>query len=515
VRKFLALLLLVIVCFGFATRLTILHINDTHGHAWTFSESGNPDIGGFAAIATIVEEVRKEVESQGGHVLFLHAGDLNTGVPESDQLDAAPDIVALNMMKLDAATFGNHEFDKPKTTLAKQMKLASFPFVCANFADPEEIIKQEPYIIKDFENLKVAIFGLTTEETAILEPIHLNGATFSNAIETSKKLVPELRSKADVVIALVHLGWEPQGEGKTTSRELAQMVSGIDVIVDGHSHTKFDEAQIVNNTIVVQAWEWGKYVGRLDLEIQDGKIVSWNWRPIPVNLKIYKGKDDSGKDIYEYAEKPYTENFYVRTVLSYFKSLGSEKLDAVIGETKIILDGERTNVRARDTNLSNLICDAMAWKTRADVALTNGGGIRASIKSGKITIRDVLTVLPFGNTLYVIKMTGKEIMEVLNYAATIKEGQGAFLHTSGLTWKSVAGKVVEAKINNEPIIPEKIYTVVTNNYMAQGGDGYTMLKDLPGYDTGFRMDSIVVEYIQTALNGLIEDYDSNPRYIRE
>ncbi|MGJ8454681.1 bifunctional UDP-sugar hydrolase/5'-nucleotidase [Pseudothermotoga sp. U03pept] len=514
-KKFLTFLLVMVCILSYAAKLTILHINDTHGHAWSFSETNNPNIGGFAAIASIVEEVRQEVESQGGHLIFLHAGDINTGVPESDQLDAAPDIIALNLMKLDAATFGNHEFDKPKTVLAKQMKLAAFPFLCANFIDPEGVVKPQAYVIKEFEDIKIAIFGLITEETAILEPIHLNGATFKNAVQTSKELIPELRSKADIVIALAHLGWEPETEGKTTSKQLAQMVDGIDVIIDGHSHTKFENAQLVKNTIVAQAWEWGKYVGRLDLEIENGKITSWKWQAIPVNLKVYKGKNAEGKDIYEFLGKAYEENFYVKTVLTYFKLLGAEKLDTVIGETKILLDGERTNVRSKTTNLANMICDSMIWKVNADVALTNGGGIRASIKPGKITIRDVLTVLPFGNTLYVLRMTGEQLMKTLEYAATIKEGQGAFLQVGNLFYKSVGGKVVEAKVKGQPIDPNKVYVVVTNNYMAGGGDGYTMLTGLPGYDTGFTMDSVLAEYIQKVLNGVVETYDSSPRCVRE
>jgi len=514
-KRFLTVLLLIATMILFAARLTILHINDTHGHAWPWSETNNPNIGGFAAIATIVEEVRKEVEASQGHMLFLHAGDMNTGVPESDMLDAAPDIVAFNMMKLDAMVLGNHEFNKPKEVLARQMKLAKFPMLSANFHDPEGIVKPQPYVIKDFGDLKVAIVGLTTEETAILAPLHLRGATFANCVETTKKLVEELRDKVDIVVVLAHLGWEPEGEGKTTSKQLAQLADGIHVIVDGHSHTKFDKAQVVNGVIVVQAWEWGKYVGRLDLEIEKGKIVSYSWKPIPVNLKVHKGKDAQGKDIYEFVDKPYEEHFYVKTVLDYFKQLGEEKLGTVIGKTHILLDGERTNVRSRSTNLANMICDAMMWKVNADVALMNGGGIRASIKPGDITVRDVLTVLPFGNTLYVLKMTGEQLMKVLEYAATVKEGQGAFLQVGGLTWKSVGDKVVEAKVKGEPIDANRVYVVVTNNYLAGGGDGYTMLTNLAGYDTGFRLDSVLVEFIQTVLKGEIKEYDASLRYVRE
>jgi len=517
VRKLSIILLLIMFVFlAFSVRVTILHINDTHGHAWVFSEWRNPNIGGFSVIATIVEEVRKEVESQGGHVIFLHAGDLNTGVPESDLQDAIPDIVALNMIGLDAMAVGNHEFDNPREVLLKQMKYADFPFLSANIVDSEGKPFFTPYIIKDFGDVKVAIYGLTTEETEILEPLYLGDLKFLNAIEVSKKLVPAFRKKADVVIALVHLGWGMKHPGNyTTSGQLAMNVEGIDVIIDGHSHTKMEKAEIVNGTIVVQAWEFGKYVGRLDLDIEDGKIVNWSWKPIPVNLKVYKGKDKEGKKIYEYVGKPYKENKYVKAVLDYFKKVGSEKLDVVIGETKILLTYK--GVREKDTNLSNLVTDAMRWKAKADIAFTNGGGIRADILPGKITIRDILTVLPFGNTLFVMKLSGEQVLKVLEYAATIPKGKGAYLHTSGLTWKSKDGKVVEVYVNDEPLDLTKTYIVVTNNYMAGGGDGYKMLKEwsTQGYDTGFLMSDAVIEYIKEVLGGVIEDYDSSQRYVRE
>ena len=516
-KKFLVFLLLVLfVILAFSVRVTILHINDTHGHAWVFNEWRNPNIGGFSVIATIVEEVRKEVESQGGHVIFLHAGDLNTGVPESDLQDAIPDIVALNMIGLDAMAVGNHEFDNPREVLLKQMKYADFPFLSANIVDGEGKPFFKPYIIKDFGDVKVAIYGLTTEETEILEPLYLGDLKFLNAVEVSKKLIPELRKKADVVIALVHLGWGMEHPGNyTTSGQLAMRVEGIDAIIDGHSHTKMEKAKVVNGTIVVQAWELGKYVGRLDLDIENGKIVNWSWKPIPVNLKVYKGKDKEGKAIYEYVGKPYKENKYVKAALDYFKKVGSEKLDTVIGETKVLLSSKEA--RKKDTNLSNLITDAMRWKTGADIAFTNGGGIRADILPGPIKIRDILTVLPFGNTLFVMKLTGEQVMKVLEYAATIPEGKGAYLHTSGLTWKSKDGKVVEAYVNGEPLDPKKTYVVVTNNYMAGGGDGYEMLKEWSslGYDTGFLLADSVIEYIKKELGGVIEEYDSSQRYVRE
>lgn len=510
--RLLVVLVLAVALSIFAVNISIFHINDTHGHAWTFSEYHNPDIGGFAVISSII----KEEKAKNSNVLFLHAGDLNTGVPESDLLNALPDIFALNRMKLDAITLGNHEFDNPRDILEYQMKIAKFPFLSANiYKDGKPFFT--PYIIKNVGGVKVAIFGLTTEETKILEPLFVKDLEFRNAIEVAKELIPQLREKADVVIALTHLGMGQEHEGDyTTAEELAENVDGIDIIIDGHSHTKMEEAKVINNTILVQAWEWGKILGKLDLDVENGKIVDWNWTPIPVNLKVYKGKDEDGNAIYEFVGKPYEPDPYIKSALDFFAKIGSEKLDTVIGETKIYLDGEREHVRSGDTNLGHLIADAMIWKTGADIAFQNGGGIRASIEPGEITIRNVLTVLPFGNTVYVMKMKGSDVLKVLEYAATIPEGKGAWLHVGGLTWKSVGGKVTQVLVNDEPLDPEKVYTVVTNNYMAGGGDGYSVLAEHKdsGYDTGFVLADVVVEYIQKGLNGKIESYDDTPRYIR-
>ncbi|PLV60395.1 bifunctional UDP-sugar hydrolase/5'-nucleotidase [Thermotoga sp. KOL6] len=501
---FLVILLSVLLV---GVRLTILHVNDTHGHAWAFDEYRNPGIGGLAAIATIVEEVKREVESQGGYVIFLHAGDINTGVPESDLQDAIPDIVGFNMIGLAAMAVGNHEFDNPREVLLKQMKFADFPFLSANIVKEDGEPFFTPYVVEDLGGLKVAVIGFTTEETTILEPLYLEGLKFENALKIAQKLAPELKEQANVVVALAHLDWgEEAKEGVTTTHQLAR-VEGIDVVIAGHSH--YLGSEVVDGKIVASAGDYGKYVGRLDLDIENGKIVAWHWEAIPVNLKVY----ENGK--YRYVGKPYLENRYVAKALEYFKKIGNEKLDTVIGETKILLDGEREHVRSRSTNLTNLITDAMRWRVGADIALTNGGGIRASIRPGKITVRDILTVLPFGNTLYVLNLTGEQIMKVLEYAATVPEGKGAFLQVSGLTWRSKDGKVVEVLVNGEPLDPKKVYKVVTNNYMAGGGDGYTMLKEWGGYDTGFLMSDAVIEYIQKVLNGVVEEYDSSQRYTRE
>jgi len=490
----LVVMILALSVFAGPNHLVIFHMNDTHGHVW-----GTDDGGGFARAATLINQAREEVAKEGGEVLFLHAGDVNTGIPESDQLDAVPDFLVLHYMGLDAMVLGNHEFDKPFEVLEKQYKVAQFPFLGANFVNEKsERPVFEPYVIKDYGEFSVGIIGLVTEQTNVLEPIYLGENTIIDAEETLIKYLPIVQEKADIVVVLGHLGYHVDGERPnlsvefTTSDELAENVSGIDIIIDGHSHTLLETPVVINNVILAQAGEKAKNIGRIDLWIDGGRIVDWSGEVIPLTADI-------------------PEDPFIKMFADAFYQLGTEALNEVVGVTKVYLDGERAHVRSDETNLSNLITDGMIWKTGADVALMNGGGIRASIELGEITYRDILTVLPFGNTLYVLELTGKDIMDVLNYAATIPDGQGAKLHVAGLTAEIKGGKATNVKINGKPIDLKKTYKVVTNNYVAAGGDGYTMLKGKPGYDTYFRDADALREYI--AHLGTIEDYTSEERLI--
>ncbi len=482
--------------------LTILHTNDHHGHFLKFNPYPVTDVGGLAAQSTLINIVRAEAEEQGGHVLVLSAGDVNTGIPESDMLDAEPDFRLMSAIGYDAMTPGNHEFDNPREVLLKQKAWAGFPFLSAN------IVKKgtdeplfEPYIIKEFGGLKVAIFGLTTEETPILTlPEYTADLEFKNVIETAKTLVPKLREQADIVIALTHLGFFEQSGGGYRSAgdvKLAQDAPGIDVIIGGHSHTELKEAQLVNNTLIVQAGEWSEYVGRLDLKIDtsaEHAIIETRFRLIPVNMK--KRVKFNEKFYYQFLDTGYVEDQELLDKVTPFAEQAAKLLDQPIGETSVLLVGAKESVRVEETNLANLVTDAMRAKTGADIALQNAGGIRADIAPGEITYRDILTVQPFGNTLVLLDMTGQQILDTLTYAATIEAGNGAFLQVSGLKWTNNQGKPETILAGGQPLDLQKTYKVVTNNFMASGGDGYKMLKDLPQTNTGFVDADAVREYVQ-------------------
>ncbi len=482
--------------------LTILHTNDHHGHFAKFSPFGSPDSGGLAAQSTLVNIVRAEVEEAGGYTVVLSAGDVNMGVPESDMLDAEPDFKLMNLIGYDAMTLGNHEFDKPREVLLKQQEWAEFPFLSANIVkkDSGEYLV-EPYIIKEFDGLSVAIFGLTTQESPILvTPGHVEDLEFKDVVETAKALVPKLREEADVVIALTHLGFfEESGGGYNSPGDvkLAKEVPGIDVIVGGHSHDTFTAAEVVENTVIVQAGEWSQFIGRLDLTIdtEADKVTNHTFRLLPVNMKKRVSYND--KDYFMYSGVGYVEDNAMIEAMQPYMSQADELLSQPIGEALVKLDGDRKLVRAQETNLANIVTDSMCAKTGAEIALQNGGGIRADIEQGTITYRDVLKVQPFGNTLVLVDVTGAQLMELLDYAATIQPGNGAFLQVAGLTWtlNRPTGKADNVQVGGQPINLERTYKVVTNNFMGAGGDGYSVLKDLPKIDTGYVDADSLREYI--------------------
>lgn len=481
-------------------QLTILHTNDHHGHFQKFDPYPVEDVGGLAAQSTLVNIVRAEVENGGGHVLVLSAGDVNTGVPESDLLDAEPDFNLMNMIGYDAMTLGNHEFDNSLNVLMKQKDWARFPFLAANVVMKESgELLVEPYIIKEIDGLKVAVLGLITEDVPTLVlPDNVKDLNFLDVIDTAKKYVPELRNKADLVIALTHIGYYDSDSERIGDVQLAKAVPGIDVIVGGHTHTTLDQPVAVGDTLIVQADGYSEKMGRLNLIVDrdTDKVRNHTYELLPVNGKKRVKYND--KNYYQYVGTGFIEDKDILEAMAPYLEGADALLKKPVGTSMVELVGGKSVSRSQETNLGNLITDGMRAKTGADIALQNGGGIRAGIAPGMIAYRDVLSVQPFGNTLTEIMMTGTQIVEVLNMSAA-KVGSGAFLHVSGLkvTYNKTAGKAENVMVGNAPIEIDKTYKVVTNNFVAAGGDGYSTMKLLDKYDTGYVDADATIEYIRT------------------
>ncbi|MFY2309447.1 bifunctional metallophosphatase/5'-nucleotidase [Lysinibacillus fusiformis] len=471
-----------------------MHSNDTHAN--------------LANIARKVTAV-KEVRAKKPNALLLDAGDVFSGTLYFNEFKGQADLAFMNLMKYDVMTFGNHEFDLGATPEGHQalvdfIKGSQFPFVSSNVDFSKDtkftglftdFISSEPQngkiyngIIKEVNGEKVGIFGLTTAETKdISSP---GSIAFEDYITEAKKAVKAFEDKGvNKIIALTHIGFD-DNPAYDNDQILAKSVEGIDVIVGGHSHTQLDKPVVVDKniagqakaaTLIVQAYQYNDYLGTLDVTFNNKGVV------VAHNGALLKVAD-------------YAEDAQALATLKPFKDKVEELSNTETGASaSIALDNPRTggdntkpSVRKNETPLGNLITDGMLKKAKQynnDVimALQNGGGIRAGINQGPITVGEVITVLPFGNTLATMSLTGKELKEALEVSVGQYPAEnGGFLHVSGakvefdstkakgqrivkVSYMDGQGKYVEIQDN-------VTYTIATNAFTAKGGDGYDVFK---------------------------------------
>ncbi|ARD62105.1 bifunctional UDP-sugar hydrolase/5'-nucleotidase [Kosakonia radicincitans DSM 16656] len=498
--------------------VTILHTNDHHGHFWR-SDYGEY---GLSAQKTLVDGIRKEVAAEGGSVLLLSGGDINTGVPESDLQDAEPDFRGMNLIGYDAMAVGNHEFDNPLSVLRQQEKWAKFPFLSANIyqkSTGERLFK--PWMIFNRQGLKIAVIGLTTDDTAkIGNPEFFTDIEFRKPAEEAKLVIQELQQneKPDVIIATTHMGHYDNGEHGSNAPGDVEMARSLPkgalaMIVGGHSQDPVcmaseNKKQVdyvpgtpcapdqQNGIWIVQAHEWGKYVGRADFQFRNGEMKLVRYQLIPVNLKK-KVTYDNGKSERVLYTPEIAENPQMLSLLTPFQNKGKAQLEVKIGNTNGHLEGDRSKVRFVQTNLARVILAAQMARTGADLAVMSGGGVRDSIEAGDITYKDVLKVQPFGNTLVYATLTGKELTDYLTAVAQMKPDSGAYPQFANVSFVAKDGKLNDLKIKGEPVDTAKTYRLATLSFNATGGDGYPRLDDKAGYvNTGFIDAEVLKEFIQ-------------------
>ncbi|EEN7736199.1 bifunctional UDP-sugar hydrolase/5'-nucleotidase [Salmonella enterica subsp. enterica serovar Kentucky] len=499
-------------------KITILHTNDHHGHFWR-SEYGEY---GLAAQKTLVDSIRKEVAQEGGSVLLLSGGDINTGVPESDLQDAEPDFRGMNLIGYDAMAVGNHEFDNPLTVLRQQEKWAKFPFLSANIyqkSTGERLFK--PWAIFTRQDIKIAVIGLTTDDTAkIGNPEYFTDIEFRKPAEEAKVVIQELNmnEKPDVIIATTHMGHYDNGDHGSNAPgdvEMARSLpaGSLEMIVGGHSQDPVcmaseNKKQVnyvpgtpcapdkQNGIWIVQAHEWGKYVGRADFEFRNGEMKMVNYQLIPVNLKK-KVTWDNGKSERVLYTPEIAENPQMLSLLTPFQNKGKAQLEVKIGSVNGLLEGDRSKVRFVQTNMGRVILAAQIARTGADFCVMSGGGIRDSIEAGDITYKSVLKVQPFGNIVVYADMSGKEVVDYLTAVAQMKPDSGAYPQFANVSFVAKEGKLTDLKIKGEPVDPAKTYRMATLSFNATGGDGYPRIDNKPGYvNTGFIDAEVLKEFIQ-------------------
>ncbi len=542
-KKFLAFLLALTMLLGvgalaeenaplFQQDVMILFTSDVH--------CGIESNFGYAGLAM----VRDAYKNAGYHVLLVDNGDSIQGEPVGTMTTGEANIKLMNAVGYDIATMGNHEFDYGMDRFFELSKMANFPYISCNFNKGGEL-QFAPYVIKEFDGVKIAFVGITTPKTLTSStPKYFQdengnfiygffedetGEGLYNAVQ---KAVDDARAEgASIVIAMAHLGNEAECSPYTYKDVIAN-TTGINALLDGHSHDT-DHVEMRNKareTVLRQGCGTKlEGVGYLKIAAKNGAMKA--------GVMMWNNDDFNATQLYQ------LDTDVTKAVAEATETLNA-KLAEVVAKTDVELtindpvavteDGKAVRIiRNAETNLGDLCADAYRYVSGADIAFVNGGGIRVSIKEGDITLNDILKVHPFGNALCVCEATGQQILDALEFGAKDVPGEfGGFLQVSGLTYEihtsvpssvkldekglfaGVEGeyRVKNVMVGDEPLDLEKIYTLASHNYMLQGqGDGYTIFEDNVYTQESVMLDNqVLITYITEGLNGVVGAEYANP-----
>lgn len=482
--------------------ITILHTNDNHGRFW-HNEKGEY---GMAARKTLIDSLRNKAKQQGHAVLLLSGGDINTGIPESDLQHAEPDFKGMSLLGYDAMAIGNHEFDNPLSVLSKQQKWATFPLLSANIFDKatgEHAFQS--YKVFEQNGLKIAVIGLTTTDTAkIANPQYIGHLEFRNPVAVTSQLAEEINEKhnPDITIALTHMGHYVDGKfginapgDVTLARALP--TNTLDMIIGGHSqepvcmaakNTNDDnfkpglacKPDQQNGTWIMQAHEWGKYVGKAEFKLEGDTLTLLDYKLMPVNLYVDKVQAD-GSTKAVLANEYITPDPKLKAFLSVYQEKGAKQIAGTIGSVNARLEGDRNKVRYQQTNLARVIIQAQMNVSDADFGIISGGGIRSSIEAGDISYKDILKVHPFKNRITYIDWKGSDLLQYLDTVTSFPPDAGAYLQYHKLSFERKNNQLVNVKINGKPLSENQVYRMSINSYNASGGDGYPRINTLTNF----------------------------------
>lgn len=516
-------------------KLVILHTNDVHGRA-----VGDDESFGYARIATL----KKNLQAQGAEVLLFDAGDYSQGTPIVNLGNGKNAVTFMNAAGYDAATIGNHEFDWGTDNLQQNLENAKFAVLCANLTRTSDntLVFQAN---KVFETVvgKVGVFGLDTPETMTkAHPDKVKGVSFSMAealYADAQAQVDELKAAGcDLIVCLAHLG---DADESITNRSVDMLanVTGINLLIDGHSHTTIDGGEMDADTLRTSTGEYSHAIGYVVVE----PVVKEDVTTLSLTAGLYTKDEDNEAALM--LGQGLAEDADVAAIVNEINNAVEEELSATFAKTEVLLNGERApGVRTEETNLGDFSADAILWAAKqalgedqVDAALTNGGGIRASIEVGDVTMKTMKTVFPFGNEVATLSVTGAELLEALEAATcTTPDAIGAFPQVAGIeftidttvpyengeqyansTYYAPAkpgSRVTIATVGGEPWSAEKTYVIATNDFTAAGGDTYAAFAypyAQTGYKTGVALEDALVNYTQQVLGGVIGDPYAAPQ----
>lgn len=417
--------------------LTFLHTNDTHGHLAPFRILDFPDpVGGMARRATVVRQIRE----QSAHVLLIDAGDVHQGCLLADAFQGEPDIELMNDIGYVAMGLGNHDLDHGLQTLLQRRDAAFFPILSANLFDArsgERLL--EPYTIVEQGGIRVALTSLAGPDWPHIVSAELAAALrFADPIETARELIPQLRTQADLVVVLGH-------QYLKDDYALASAVPGIDVIISAHEHAKLAQPIQIGGTLIVQDYQWGAYLGRLDVAVSGGRITSYAWGLIPLTADIPADPGIAAR---------------VGMLEAEMRQMYPERFE-IIGEAAI--DIADRDIRFREAPLGNLVCDVVRAQAQAEACVLPALTVLNSLFAGPLTVQDVYDALPYPNDILRIRVSGEQLQQILDVAAS-GSGTGSFVQVSGLQFRIWGGVATDIMVNGQPLEARRIYTLATTDY---------------------------------------------------
>lgn len=427
--------------------ITILHTNDTHDHLLPYDTRHHKNLGGIARRSTLI----KRLKAKHPRTLVLDAGDTFQGTPLFTFFNGAADYDALDRAGYDATTVGNHDLDDGLENLEKQDAHRHFKIISTNLLDPAT---HQPIFVGstvyDLEGVKVGVFGVLGDDgLAAVAAKNQQGFLFVSPTKMAQAAADDLRKRSDLVVMLSHSGLDED-------LDLAKHVSGIDVIVGGHSHTKVEHPKVVANgswkTLVLQAFQWGEYLGELDLTVDQGHITRYAGNLLPVT-----------------AELP--EDPKVAEVVAKYEDQIADRMNAVVGAAPNGLSGD--GKYSRDSELGDWTADVMRSAATADIGVMNAGGLRASLQPGPVKVGDIFSIYPFDNALVTIDVDGQLLTQIVTTEAAKAHEAGA-LQYSNLTFRMEKGQATDIRVGGEPIDPARTYRVATIDYIAQGNDKHVL-----------------------------------------
>ena len=491
----------------------ILHSNDVHGA-----------IGRYAYIAS----VKQNFENRGAEVILVDAGDFSQGTPQVSTTKGLDAVASMNAAGYDIVTLGNHEFDYGTTSLKANLAVGKFKTICADVLNADGSTFVAPnYMYTTKSGMKLGFFGMTTPEVQTkVNPAYIKSLTFlskGQLYTCAQEQIDTLNAQgADLVICLSHLGVDdesaPDGH---RSIDLYKKVKGLDLMIDGHSHTV------------------------MSAESKAEPVASTGTKLQTIGVVVIDNATKSIEDSYLITLDGLQKEVITGAVTDAIIKRVENEYGVVFAESKVNLNGAKEpGNRTEETNLGDLITDALLWSVSNEgaisvpkdhvIALTNGGGIRAAINAGPVKKSDINTVLPFGNTVAVVYVTGAELLEALEASTyctpkaiggypqtkgikftvdtTKPFAQGAAYPASTYYKPSAIRRVTIESINGQPFSATDVYAVVTNNFCAAGGDTYFVFQNASAqFDTGVPMDEAVIDYVVKELNGVIGSEYASPR----